>query len=121
VGSFATTQRGKASADVGRALLANASLKSASDSVASSDVAQTSCPGRDAAPLDHHFVAFVKGLTPGGGMRVLELDGTKKQPVDHGACTPSDFLSRVGEVVQRIMALDPDQIEYALIALTGSS
>jgi hypothetical protein len=121
VGSFATTQRGKASADVGRALLANASLKSASDSVASSDVAQTSCPGRDAAPLDHHFVAFVKGLTPVGDMRVLELDGTKKQPVDHGACTPSDFLSRVGEVVQRIMALDPDQIEYALIALTGSS
>ena len=97
----------------GRALLTEAAFKYASDDAAVNIAAQTLCPDRDGPDLDHHFVAFVcvKG-------RLLELDGTKWAPVDHGACT-MDTLPETAAVAVRenYMDVEPGSIEFSLMAL----
>jgi len=96
-------------------------LKSASDSTAASDLAQTICPPRDSEPLDHHFASFVKAKTSAGEMKLLELDGTKPWPIDHGPTSERTFLADVGKVVRNdFMAKNPDCIEFSLMALVRS-
>jgi len=98
----------------GRALLAEPNFKVASDAAAEDAVAQTACPARDGPDLDHHFVAFC--LVDG---RVMEVDGTKWGPIDHGACSePQHFLSAVARAVEEgFVAVEPDSIEFSLMAL----
>merc|ERR1711920_114603 len=73
----------------GKALVIEPTLRACSDSAAATPAAQTALPARDGPPLDHHFVAFIRSEAG----RVIELDGTKHCPVDHGPTTAETFLS----------------------------
>ncbi|TIB00106.1 hypothetical protein E3P96_02746 [Wallemia ichthyophaga] len=90
-------------------------LKSAHASSASTG--QSSVPDAN-DDVDLHFVAFVHApaqLTD--GTRLVELDGRKIAPVDHGSS--SDLLKDSANVVKNhFMKLNPDSIDFALIALT---
>ena len=115
LGSFASDNAGRSADDVGSALLAADGLKTASDSDASSGTAQTACPARDAPPLEHHFVTFCRSA---GGDVLLELDGTKPCPIDHGKTSATTFLEDAARVVQRcFMEVEPDSIEFSMLAL----
>ena len=104
----------------GRALLNAKALKICSDGQAQSHSAQTSCPSRHGPDLDHHFVAFssIDG-------RLVELDGTKSCAINHGAVPKGDgraFLNAAADVIRRnFMDVDPDSIEFALMALCERS
>jgi hypothetical protein len=52
-------------------------------------------------------------------VHVIELDGTKVYPVDHGAVDESaSFLAAVASVIrERFMRIEPDSIEFSLMAL----
>lgn len=101
----------------GQALLTAEALKAPSDDAAVDTSAQTPCPHRDGPPLDHHFVAFVR--TPEG--RLVELDGTKRCPVDHGATTAETFLEDAAAAVRAsYVAADPDVHGFALMALAAA-
>lgn len=106
----------KTAAERGNALLTTSHLKQESDVAAEHASAQTSCPSREGPDLDHHYCAFVP-IATASGTHVVELDGTKVAPVDHGTCS-ADFLEGVGAVVQkRFMDLEPDRIDFSLMAL----
>ncbi len=52
------------------------------------------------------------------GARLLELDGTKWAPIDHGPCAAGGVLAAAARVARaRFAALEPDSIEFALMAL----
>jgi len=115
----------------GEALVRDPQFRSVSDQAATHNAAQTSCPNRDGPALDHHYCAFVPHL--GGDLerkevRVIELDGTKPTPVDHGLCAEGlkacqdgcagGFLAKVCEVVQKkFVSVDPENIEFSMMAL----
>uniref|UniRef100_A0A7S1L0Z0 Ubiquitin carboxyl-terminal hydrolase n=1 Tax=Alexandrium catenella TaxID=2925 RepID=A0A7S1L0Z0_ALECA len=105
----------------GRALLEAPELKFASDAAATARAAQTSCPDRAGPALDHHFAAFVLSDASGGDQprRLLELDGTKAEPVDHGpVASEDDVLDAAARAIrERFMAVDPGSIEFSLMAL----
>uniref|UniRef100_A0A7S4UNP6 Ubiquitin carboxyl-terminal hydrolase n=1 Tax=Alexandrium monilatum TaxID=311494 RepID=A0A7S4UNP6_9DINO len=98
----------------GRALLKEPLLRASSDAAASDPRAQTAVPARSGPALDHHFAAFVR--SPGG--RLVELDGTKFGPVDHGPTSEASFLSdAAGAIKRQFVASDPDVHGFALMAL----
>ncbi len=111
--AFVRKHEHASSADRGRFLLSEPSFKSQSDSAAENPVAQTACPARDGPSLDHHYTAFVlcEGL-------LVEVDGTKPRPVDHGKSAPATFLTDVARVVRtNFMAVEPGSLEFSLMAL----
>ena len=97
-------------------------MKARSDLSATHVAAQTVCPDRDGPDLDHHFVAFSPVANPGtGALHVLELDGTKDTPIDHGPLGDRPFLSAVAEAVRSsYIAVEPDSIEFSMMALCRS-
>jgi hypothetical protein len=107
----------------GRSLLRSEELKFASDVAASAPEAQTNLPARDGPDLDHHFAAFVFApllSDDGSSGRLLELDGTKKGPIDHGAVDGGVdmFLEKAADTIrQRFMDVDPSSIEFTMMAL----
>merc|ERR1712232_218201 len=113
---FRQKYRQASPAERGAALVSNPAFQEASDASAQDEVhTQTVCPGRDAEPLDHHFVGFVRSKTG----RLIELDGTKPSPIDHGPCASHDNLvAQVAGVVQeRFVALSPEEHGFSLVAL----
>eukprot|EP00439_Symbiodinium_sp_Y106_P031877 s1680_g3.t2 len=71
----------------------------------SRDWMQTRCPDRHGPPLDHHFAAFTRSRQN----RIIELDGTKRGPVDHGPTSEASFLEDVAAAVKRnFMDVEPD-------------
>ena len=134
LGAFCDATAGVSPAERGRALQRARELKGISDcQAAHNPAAQTSCPARDGPDLDHHFVAF--SLLRGGERgeaRLVELDGTKRCAIDHGAAEElasqveggggagacNIFLSAAGAVIRkRFMEVDPSNIEFSLMAL----
>jgi ubiquitin carboxyl-terminal hydrolase L3 len=124
--------------DRGRALLKTSDLRSSSDQSAAHRSAQTACPDRFGPDLDHHFVAFSPISVEGDpfddqNTHVVELDGTKALPVDHGSIatileqTDQDavehpkqhtFLRAVAYIIQKqYMEVEPDSIEFTMMAL----
>ena len=130
--------------DRGRALLKTSALRSSSDQSASHRAAQTACPDRHGPDLDHHFVAFSPIPVDGGEdddhIHVVQLDGTKIKPVDHGTISSileeaandgsgededgddapekHSFLRAVAHVIRKnYMEVEPDSIEFTMMAL----
>lgn len=99
----------------GRVLLSMHDLRERSDTAAEDASAQTRCPPRDGPDLEHHFAAFVR--SPAG--RLVELDGTKPWPVDHGEVSQEDFVRTVGEVITaNFVGKDESaSIEFSAMAL----
>ena len=102
----------------GRALVSSVALRGASDASACDAVAQTRCPARD-AHLDHHFAAFARIPADGnGGERLVELDGAKPGPVDHGPTSARAFLADAAAVIQRNFFARGEGVEgFAIMAL----
>ena len=73
--------------------------------------------------MDHHYCAFVPiAMASSGCTHVVELDGTKVCPVDHGPI-PADasFVEAAAAVVRdKFMSVEPDSIEFSLMALLGA-
>mmetsp|Transcript_3172 Transcript_3172/g.6927 ORF Transcript_3172/g.6927 Transcript_3172/m.6927 type:complete len:309 (+) Transcript_3172:76-1002(+) len=118
----------------GTALVSSGVLHNISDEAASDSSAQTECPSRGDTRLGHHYCAFVSieideegaASTGSNGSRksvhLVELDGTKVSPVDHGPIVNGmDLLQATGSVVkERWMALEPNRIDFSLMALARS-
>ena len=85
-----------------------------SDESATDNVAQTECPENGDTYLGHHYCCFV-----GIGGHIVELDGTKVVPVDHGPIpNDSDLLKETARVVREVfMSVEPDRIDFSLMAL----
>lgn len=121
MGKFIQMNKDKTPSEKGKALFKEESLKESSDAAAQDVAAQTACPDRNGPDLDHHFVAFVCVPSPGGA-RVVELDGTKWAPVDHGATTPDSFVhDTLNAIRKNFMAVEPDSIEFTLVALMSAA
>ena len=104
----------------GHRLVTTDSLKSESDASAANPAAQTECPSRSAY-LDHHFVAFTR-MTHGGVDRVIELDGTKFAPIDHGRTNQLAFLKHVAQVVkENFVKYGEGSLNFSAMALTIES
>ena len=85
-----------------------------SDESATDNVAQTECPENGDTYLGHHYCCFVSI-----GGHIVELDGTKVVPVDHGPIpNDSDLLKETAMVVREVFtSVEPDRIDFSLMAL----
>ncbi|EFX76244.1 ubiquitin carboxyl-terminal hydrolase isozyme L3-like [Daphnia pulex] len=75
---------------------------------------QTEAPSRD-EKVNLHFIALVE---KDGGL--YELDGRKPQPVPHGNTTRETFLEDAAKVCRELMAVDPEEVHFTLVALTAA-
>ncbi|KAH9474019.1 hypothetical protein MJO28_000142 [Puccinia striiformis f. sp. tritici] len=74
--------------------------------------------------VDLHFVCFVKstGNDDKAEDRLIELDGRKSFPIDHGPIPRSDdLLDAVVPIVKKFIALSNDNLNFNLIALVQNS
>eukprot|EP00927_Polykrikos_kofoidii_P025334 TRINITY_DN22785_c0_g1_i1.p1 TRINITY_DN22785_c0_g1~~TRINITY_DN22785_c0_g1_i1.p1 ORF type:complete len:302 (-),score=57.91 TRINITY_DN22785_c0_g1_i1:40-903(-) len=98
----------------GHALVSEQLLRAASDEAAALPQAQTALPQRDGPPLDHHFAAFVRSAKG----QLIELDGTKRVPVDHGPTTERTFLADAAVAMRRhFVDVSPEVHGFAFMAL----
>jgi len=74
---------------------------------------QTDVPNRD-DKVDLHFIAMVENEGC-----LYELDGRKSRPINHGATTRDSFLKDAAKVCRNLMAVDPDNLQFTLIALAA--
>jgi ubiquitin carboxyl-terminal hydrolase L3 len=136
---FRDGHRNASALDRGKALLQTSALRNSSDQSANHRSAQTAVPDRFGPDLDHHFVAFspisLEQEDDDTTTHVVELDGTKVLPVDHGSIahllareeedsTVGDdpkkhtFLRAVAHVIRKnFMEVEPDSIEFTMMAL----
>jgi ubiquitin carboxyl-terminal hydrolase L3 len=142
---FRDGHRNDSALDRGKALLQTSALRNSSDQSANHRSAQTAVPDRFGPDLDHHFVAFSPISISDDSMddpqnhdattHVVELDGTKVLPVDHGSIAHilarEEEDSTVGEDPQRhtflratahiirknFLEVEPDSIEFTMMAL----
>jgi hypothetical protein len=63
---------------------------------------------------DSHFIAF--GLK---NDRLVEFDGMKVAPVDHGPCTRAEFLNKGSSVIRQYMGRDPENLNFSMIVLAA--
>jgi|UniRef100_A0A7S3F6L9 ubiquitin carboxyl-terminal hydrolase L3 len=85
----------------------------ASESEASGEHGQTACPDRD-DKVDHHFIAFVHA-----GGRLVECDGRKVGPIDHGASTPETLLEDACKAIKaNFIDVDPTNLGFNIMALS---
>ncbi|OTF70026.1 ubiquitin carboxyl-terminal hydrolase isozyme L3-like protein [Euroglyphus maynei] len=69
--------------------------------------------------IDYHYVAFV----PHNG-HIFELDGRQSSPIIHTGQVVIDkdnFKREALNIIKQYMQLDPDSLEYSLLALCASS
>ncbi|PLW24819.1 hypothetical protein PCANC_24473 [Puccinia coronata f. sp. avenae] len=85
---------------------------------------QSKVPSLDEV-VDLHFVCFVKSHNPDDPAepaRLVELDGRKGFPIDHGAISGSDdLLDAVVPVVRRFIDLSKNNVNFNLIALCANA
>ncbi len=68
----------------------------------------------DHLETNNHFIAFV---LVGGNL--IELDGRKACPINHGPSTRDTFLQDACQIVQGFMARDPENLNVNTIVLAG--
>ena len=74
--------------------------------------------GQTAAPdaedeVDHHFIAFVRW-----NGRLVELDGLKPGPIDHGPCEEAELLDKAVAVIRdEMMPLANGNINFSAVGL----
>ncbi|XP_038056646.1 ubiquitin carboxyl-terminal hydrolase isozyme L3-like isoform X2 [Patiria miniata] len=74
---------------------------------------QTQAPAAD-DKVSAHFITLVS--VEGS---LYELDGRKPMPINHGKTSPDSFLKDAAGVCKKIMALDPSELNFNIMALTG--
>lgn len=75
---------------------------------------QTECPNEEQMRnIKPHYVALVWA-----NKQIFELDGCKPGPVNHGCCAEEvHFRIQALDVIKKLMARDPDNYNYGVIAL----
>lgn len=110
----------------GERLVQTQAVHSISDCAAQNRHSQTQCPESGDTYLGHHYCCFVPVTMGDGRVHVVELDGTKIRPVDHGPIVERSnnssgsnaFLCTVASIVKRQwMDLEPNRIDFSLMAL----
>ena len=110
----------------GERLVQTQAVHSISDVAAQNRHSQTQCPESGDTYLGHHYCCFVPVTMDDGRVHVVELDGTKIRPVDHGPIVEKSnsisgsnaFLCTVASIVKRQwMDLEPNRIDFSLMAL----
>lgn len=61
---------------------------------------------------DSHFIAIINHQN-----KLIELDGMKEAPVDHGECSSEDFLKKGSGLISQFMQRDPENIHFSMIVL----
>lgn len=113
---FLTSCDGKSPDEVGWALCDASELHEASESAATNSKSQTRTPGRN-DKVDCHFTAFVE--VEG---RLVELDGCRGRPIDHGQTCQETFLVDCARIIQQeFMAHAPGDHNFSVLALSDSS
>ena len=75
---------------------------------------QTATPDAE-DEVDSHFIAFVRNKAS----RLVELDGQKPGPVDHGVCAPEEVFAKALRIVREdLMTKDPGNVNFCVLALT---
>jgi ubiquitin carboxyl-terminal hydrolase L3 len=92
-------------------LEANDTIEKLHDKATSDEANQTNRGNID-DQLTTHFIALVH--VDG---RLLELDGRKDGPVDHGKTSETTLLQDAAAVVQKFMSRDPDEVRFTILAL----
>lgn len=111
--AFQRDNAGKAAELVAEALANAKVLHDATAQVAS--LGQTQVPDAE-DDVNHHFVCF---LAWNG--QLLELDGLKPGPVDHGPVTPEDLLARTAAIIRdEMMPLADGNINFSAVGLVES-
>lgn len=78
----------------------------------SAQAGQTAAPDID-ADVDYHFVAFVHK-----NGKLVELDGRRNGVIVHGTSSPSTFLQDAATTCVKIMAQNPDCLNFTAVALS---
>jgi ubiquitin carboxyl-terminal hydrolase L3 len=53
--------------------------------------------------------------------RLIELDGRKQGPIDHGETTPEHLLKDAVRVISKFMERDPESIQFSMVALIANT
>nr|CAG4645683.1 EOG090X0A33 [Lynceus sp. MCZ IZ 141354] len=75
---------------------------------------QTEAPNRD-DEVNLHFVTIIQK-----DGHLYELDGRRKNPINHGASTSETFLQDAAKVCRNLMEVDPENVNFTVLALTGN-
>mmetsp|Transcript_25498 Transcript_25498/g.55461 ORF Transcript_25498/g.55461 Transcript_25498/m.55461 type:complete len:237 (-) Transcript_25498:928-1638(-) len=75
-----------------------------------------SAPPADEEEVDLHFVAFVECQG-----RLIQLDGRRAGPVDHGTTSPATLLQDTARVVQTSFMDKVDSLSFNLMALAATA
>lgn len=86
-------------------------LESSHQSIASEATSDVNHAAND----NLHFIALVHH-----NGSLFELDGRKKQPVNHGPTTPADLLKDAVKVCQQFIEREPGDIRFTMLALTDT-
>ena len=93
-------------------LESDATIESLHDRATSDEAINQTSRGSLEDRLNTHFVA----LSSVNG-KLLEMDGRKEGPVEHGTTTETSLLQDVCKVVQTFMARDPEEVRFTIMAL----
>jgi len=109
VGQLLAKMKGECPETIGVALAEMEDFHLASDECA--EGGQTAAPEPEVA-TNHHFICFIEKAG-----KVVELNGVKARPIDHGP-VGEDFLKSVAQIVKtQFMDRDPDNVQFNMMAL----
>ena len=64
------------------------------------------------AKVETHFIAFIEK-----DGHIYELDGRKKEPINHGECVPEGLPMLACLVIRQFMDRDPENNKFTILAL----
>ncbi|XP_071787266.1 ubiquitin carboxyl-terminal hydrolase isozyme L3-like [Asterias amurensis] len=108
---FSEKTKGLDAAERGASLESDVGICEAHSS--SAQEGQTAAPSAEES-VKPHFIALVH--TDGA---LYELDGCKPFPINHGVTSAENFLKDSAAVCKKIMAIDPTEMNFNIMALTG--
>ena len=110
---FANKNKGLDAEKLADNLQAAKALHSVTESVAGQG--QTETPDAE-DEVNHHFICFVRSADGD----LLELDGMKPGPVNHGSCGPDDVLERAIAIIRDDMMTKTPNLNFSALALTNA-
>merc|ERR1712021_259790 len=99
---------------IGALLEGNAEIASLHARTSQAETNQTQA--NESTKVRDHFVALVSVDNV-----LYELDGRKKRPISHGPTTPDSFCLDAAAVCKKFISLDPDDTNFAAVALSNMS